>query len=75
MTDWIQKLPWWLVIVGSLTLGLAPFQPEPHLIEKLTMLAEGRLHRPVDVFDLCMHGAFPLLLIVKSIVAVMRTKK
>lgn len=69
MINWIQKFPWWLLIVGSLTLGLAPFQPMPHLFEKLSMLAAGNLNRPIDIFDLCMHGTFPLLLVTKSILA------
>lgn len=74
MINWIQKLPWWLLIVGSLTLGLAPFQPIPHLFEKLSMLADGNLSRPIDIFDLCMHAAFPVLLVVKSIVAAIESK-
>ena len=40
----------WLVI--SLTLGLAPFSPEPHLWEKIKWImsgAEGM--RPIDWFD------------------------
>jgi len=72
MTDWILRIPWWLLIVGSVTLGLAPFQPAPHLLEKLSMLAEGNLHRPIDIFDLFMHGTFPLLLIAKSIMVAIR---
>ncbi|MEN8216795.1 MAG: RND transporter [Pseudomonadota bacterium] len=62
---WLDKLPWELLIIGSLTLGLAPFIPEPHLIEKLSMLFQGTLSRPIDIFDLLMHGAFPLLLLLK----------
>jgi hypothetical protein len=62
---WLDKLPWELLIIGSLTLGLAPFIPEPHLIEKLRMLFQGTLSRPIDIFDLLMHGAFPLLLLLK----------
>ena len=75
MTDWIQRLPWWLLVVGSLTLGLAPFQPEPHLLEKLSMLVTGTLQQPIDVFDLCMHGTFPLLLLAKAIITLLRRKK
>lgn len=45
-----------LGVFGSLTLGLAPFTP-PHVVEKLSMLAAGRLVRPIDQFDLVMHGA------------------
>ncbi len=63
--DWIDKLPWDLLIIGSLTLGLAPFVPEPHLFEKLRMLFQGTLVRPIDIFDLIMHGALPLLLLLK----------
>ena len=75
MIEWIRRVPWWLLIAGSLTLGLAPFQPAPHLLEKLSMLADGTLHRPIDIFDLFMHGTFPLLLIVKSVVVVLQRNK
>ena len=65
--EWINKLPWDLLIIGSLTLGLAPFVPEPHLFEKLRMLVQGTLVRPIDIFDLLMDGALPLLLLMKII--------
>ncbi len=64
---WLDEMPWHLLILGSLTLGLAPFVPEPHLFEKIGMLADGTLAKPIDIFDLLMHGAFPALLIAKSI--------
>ncbi len=54
---WIAGLPWSYVIIACLTLGLVPFMPEPHVWEKLKMLAAGTLSRPVDMFDLLMHGA------------------
>jgi len=53
--------------IGALLLGLAPFTPQPHLLEKLNMLFAGTLQRPVDIFDLCLHGALPLLLLMKTI--------
>ena len=65
MMKWLDDLPLLLVALGALFLGAAPFVPEPHLVEKLRMLAEGSLTRPVDVFDLLMHGSLPLLLLVK----------
>ncbi len=37
--------------------GPGPFVPEPHVWEKLKMLADGTLSRPIDIFDLCLHGA------------------
>jgi len=62
---WLDMLPWPVLIVGSLTLGLAPFMP-PHLFEKLGMLLQGTLTRPIDILDLLMHGAFPALLLLKA---------
>jgi hypothetical protein len=48
-----------------LTLGLAPFVPEPHIWEKLKMLASGELHKAIDIFDLVLHGTPWALLILK----------
>jgi hypothetical protein len=62
---WLDKIPLSLLIVLSLTLGLAPFFPEPHLWEKLKMLVQGTLTRPIDIFDLVLHAAAPFLLILK----------
>lgn len=53
---WVRNLPWPLVVIACLTLGLTPFTP-PHVVEKLGMLAAGTLTRPLDWFDLLMHGA------------------
>jgi len=51
----------------ALLLGLAPFSPEPHLVEKLRMLAQGQLSRAIDIFDLLLHGTPLLLLAVKLV--------
>ncbi|CAD7851609.1 MAG: hypothetical protein [Olavius algarvensis Gamma 3 endosymbiont] len=59
------KIPLLLLVAACLTLGLAPFQPEPHLWEKLKLLLSGDLLRPIDVFDLLLHGAPWLLLVIK----------
>ena len=63
----LAQLPWNLVILACLTLGLAPFFPEPHIWEKLKMLASGNLTRPIDIFDLLMHAAPFAVLILKLI--------
>ena len=60
--DWLDKLPYSTLIIGSILLGLAPFFPIPHLLEKLIMLKDGNLKKPIDIFDLLMHSA-PLLLL------------
>ena len=58
----ISQVPIVPLIILSLTLGLAPFVPEPHLQEKIRMLIKGNLHKPLDIFDLLMHGVPVLLL-------------
>jgi hypothetical protein len=67
MMDYIAKLPWGLLVIACLTLGLAPFAP-PHIWEKLQMLAKGQLVRPLDWFDLILHGTPWILLVLKAIV-------
>lgn len=62
---WLDNVPLIPLAVGALFLGLAPFTPEPHLWEKLKMLAVGQLTRPIDIFDLVMHAALPFLLVLK----------
>lgn len=52
-----------VLIPLALLLGLAPFHPQPHLVEKLAMLTSGTLTRPLDIFDLAWH-AWPLALLV-----------
>ena len=71
MRQFLNQIPWPLVILAALTLGLAPFRP-PHIIEKLQMLFRGTLVRPVDWFDLALHGAPWLLLIFKGAFALKR---
>lgn len=57
LASYLNQIPWSVVIFACLTLGLAPFFPEPHIWEKLKMIAAGTLSRPIDIFDLLMHGA------------------
>jgi hypothetical protein len=56
-----------LLVIAALLLGLAPFSPEPHVWEKLKMLASGTLVRPVDIFDLVLHASPWVLLALKLI--------
>jgi hypothetical protein len=64
---WLDRIPLWILVAIALTLGLAPFVPEPHLWEKLKMLAAGTLRRPLDVFDLLYHAAPWVLLALKLV--------
>jgi len=65
MRDLLAKIPFQMAVIFSLLLGLAPFVPEPHVWEKLKMLANGTLSKPIDIFDLLMHGTPWLILIGK----------
>ena len=56
------------ILLLCLTLGLAPFTPEPHVIGKLRWVlggADGM--KAIDYFDLLLHG-LPWLLLVRLIV-------
>jgi hypothetical protein len=64
---WLDNISTLTLVIISLTLGLAPFVPEPHVWEKLKMLAGGELTRPIDIFDLFLHGAPWILLILKLV--------
>jgi hypothetical protein len=72
VTRWLERLPWTVVLIACASLGLAPFVPVPHVVEKLGMLFRGQLVRPIDWFDLVMHGAPWALLVAKAVVVVRR---
>lgn len=64
---WLDKLPLTVILAIAVFFALAPFVPEPHLWQKLKMLFDGTLTRPIDMFDLFLHGA-PLVLLVLKLV-------
>ncbi len=69
----IQSPLIWLVL--SLTLGLAPFLPEPHVWEKLKwILAGAKGMRPIDWFDFVLHGT-PWLLLIISVLSKFKSTK
>lgn len=63
--QFLDQIPFQLVLIACVTLGLAPFFPEPHVWEKLKMLVAGDLRKSVDIFDLLMHGLPWLVLLTK----------
>lgn len=65
MLQLLRRLPLMPLIILTLLLGLAPFRPEPHLVEKIRLLSQGELQRPLDIFDLVLHGTPPLLLLLR----------
>jgi hypothetical protein len=65
--QWLDRISLSLLLPVALLLALAPFAPEPHLWEKLKMLFAGTLTRPIDIFDLVLHGGPLVLLVLKLI--------
>jgi hypothetical protein len=63
--NWLEKIPYPLLIAAAVFMLGAPFLPEPHLVEKARMAAEGRLTRPLDIFDVVWHLLPALLLAFK----------
>ena len=57
----LQGVSYKHLLVIAVILALLP-PNNPHLVEKLGMLAKGELTRPLDIFDLIFHSS-PLLLI------------
>lgn len=64
---WLDKISLPTLLIITAFLGLAPFSPEPHVWEKLKMLADGNLHKPIDIFDLFLHGTPWVLLGLKLV--------
>lgn len=69
MQNLINQLPWLVIIILTITLGLAPYSPQPHIIEKLILLTNGQLSTPVDIFDFLMHLSPFILLTLKIIIS------
>ena len=65
MWNFIDRIPYTLLIVLAVFMLLAPFRPMPHVVEKLMMLKDGALHRPIDIFDLFYHLAPLIVLLMK----------
>lgn len=67
MPRFLDYIPYPVLIVAAILLLLAPFKPMPHVAEKLIMLKQGTLSRPLDIFDLLFHLAPSILLALKVI--------
>ena len=61
----LDKIPYWILVVIAVFMLLAPFRPMPHVIEKLIMLKNGMLNKPIDIFDLFYHLIPTIILLLK----------
>jgi len=65
MKSLLDKIPLGILAAIALLMTFAPFVPEPHLWQKLNMLLDGTLVKPLDIFDLFWHGLPVTLLVIK----------
>ena len=80
-TSWLNQLSlktWWntpfFVVALCLTLGLAPYIPEPHLFGKVRWLLGGANGMQAkDYFDFVMH-ATPWILLIRLILVKIKVK-
>ena len=63
----LDKIPYSILIVAAMFMLLAPFRPMPHVLEKLIMLKNGTLTRPIDIFDLIFHLLPAIILVLKIV--------
>ena len=65
MFKYIDQIPVLPLAVVAFFMMLAPFSPEPHLLEKSRMLINGELTKPIDIFDLFWHSLFICVLLIR----------
>jgi hypothetical protein len=67
MLGFLDKIPYSILIIAAILMLLAPFRPMPHVLEKLIMLKNGTLTKPIDIFDLFFHLIPTILLLLKML--------
>ncbi|MBN2332454.1 MAG: hypothetical protein JXO49_12770 [Deltaproteobacteria bacterium] len=67
MGNFLDSISYPVLALIAVVALLAPFYPMPHVVEKLIMLKQGTLKRPLDIFDLFFHLTPLVLLIAKAV--------
>lgn len=70
----LKNISYSALVIAAAVLGLAPFFPEPHLVEKARLLLQGDRLRPIDIFDVFFH-LFPALLLILKLISEKKSKK
>jgi hypothetical protein len=65
MWAFLDKISYSILIIAAIFMILAPFKPMPHVLEKLIMLKNGTLTKPIDIFDLFYHLIPTIILLLK----------
>jgi len=67
MLKFLNKLPYSTLVLAAIFMLLTPIHPMPHVVEKILMIKNGTLYKPLDIFDLFFHLSPLILLIIKAI--------
>ncbi len=67
MWAFLDKIPYAILVIIAVLMLLAPFKPMPHVVEKLIMLKNGVLTKPIDIFDMFYHLIPTILLVIKIV--------
>lgn len=70
--QWLDNFSLPMIILVTVLLGFAPFFPEPHIVEKIRMLTQGQLKKPIDIFDLLWHS-WPFVILVMKLIRMRQT--
>jgi hypothetical protein len=73
MWSLLDKISYRVIIPLAILMFLAPFRPLPHALEKINMLINGTLNKPVDIFDLFFHLIPTFILLLKLYRSSMRS--
>ncbi|MBA3010671.1 MAG: hypothetical protein FP812_10565 [Desulfobacula sp.] len=65
MLKFLNKLSYSALILASIFMLITPISPMPHAVEKILMIKNGTLYKPLDIFDLFFHLSPLILLIIK----------
>lgn len=63
----LDKIDVSVLLILAVFMALAPFSPEPHLVEKFKMFKAGTLTKAIDIFDVFWH-LLPLMLLLAKLV-------
>jgi len=67
LLKFLNKLPYSTLILAAIFMLLTPIDPMPHVVEKILMIKNGTLHKPLDIFDLFFHFS-PLILLITKVI-------
>jgi len=65
LAELIDRLPNVPTLAVGLWMALAPFVPEPHLVQKFLMFINNDPFKTIDIFDVFFHGGLAAIALLK----------